>query len=212
MVPEQHLFHRPVVGERAFDTTEARLTDNSVANCASTGVLATPWMRIDLGGVYDVTNMSFVAFTSSDVFRNVEVRAGTSIAVRGGNANYLCGVFTVLMGQTLNVTCLDPAGQPVRARYINFFKPTVSDLGLCEVRVAGRPVPGVMAAMPFVDLPAANSSDWDRWPEDPIPRDLIQVREKKKEEMKMLGTPRASREFCPCRWVVPRVWGCVFAG
>ncbi|CAL8294829.1 unnamed protein product [Boreogadus saida] len=119
------------VAERAIDgNSDPEYKHNS---CTHTNSTAKPWWRLELPGVYRVSE---IQVTNRNIARErlngVEVLIGNSMA-NNGNDNPRCAIINDDPGcLTQTVKCLGMEG-----RFINFYRSSDIFLQLCEVKVYG---------------------------------------------------------------------------
>ncbi|XP_058240216.1 fucolectin-like [Hemibagrus wyckioides] len=107
-------------------------------SCACTNADNSPWWRVDLLAVYDISNVIITnrGDCCPERINGAEIHIGNSL-VNNGNSNPRCVVIpSIPAGASANYTC------NMRGRYVNIIIPNVAQhLTLCEVEVYGVPVP-----------------------------------------------------------------------
>ncbi|XP_030230654.1 fucolectin-like [Gadus morhua] len=119
------------VAERAIDGNSSPQWDQG--SCSHTHSLAKQWWRLELPGVYRVSE---IHVTNRNEFREwlngIEIFIGNSRA-NNGNDNPRCAIINDDPGcLTQTVKCWGMEG-----RFINFYKSSSGYLQLCEVKVYG---------------------------------------------------------------------------
>ncbi|KAG7267749.1 hypothetical protein CRUP_019654 [Coryphaenoides rupestris] len=106
-------------------------------SCTHTGGGAKPWWRLQLPGVYRVSEIEVTNRNAHEQGLNdVKIAIGNSL-VNNGNNIPRCGIIYHIPGKlTQTVQCRGMEG-----RFINFFKCQKTHLTLCEVKVYGELVP-----------------------------------------------------------------------
>ncbi|XP_026995064.2 fucolectin-like [Tachysurus fulvidraco] len=132
--------------------------------CASTNLENSPWWRVDLLAVYDISNVIITnrGDCCPERINGAEIHIGNSL-INNGNNNPRCVVISSIpAGASVSYTC------NMQGRYVNVIIPGPSHfLTLCEVEVYGVQVPVTKKA--FLRLKFNSSQDLS----NPIMRDKV---------------------------------------
>ncbi|KAF5900043.1 fucolectin-like, partial [Clarias magur] len=136
----------------------------SSGSCTHTNADYSPWWRVDLLEVYDISTV--IITNRGDACANringAEIRIGNSL-VNNGNNNPRCVVISsILAGASVSYSC------NMMGRYVNVIIPNINQyLTLCEVQVYGVKVPVLKRT--FLKLKINSSVDFN----NPTIKDII---------------------------------------
>ncbi|XP_058240217.1 fucolectin-like [Hemibagrus wyckioides] len=115
-----------------------RASDLRLSSCTHTNADNSPWWRVNLLAMYDISNVIITnrGDACAERLNGAEIHIGNSL-INNGNNNPRCVVIPSMpAGASVNYTC------NMRGRYVNVIIPNVIQyLTLCEVEVYGVPVP-----------------------------------------------------------------------
>ncbi|KAM9450173.1 fucolectin-like [Clarias gariepinus] len=138
---QSSLFSNSVPANLAIDGNKA--SSFTSYSCACTVCENSPWWRVNLLAVYDISDVIVTnrGDCCAERIHGAEIHIGNTL-VNNGNNNPSCVVISsIAAGTSANYTC------NMRGRYVNINIPNITQfLTLCEVEVYGVPAPVIKRA------------------------------------------------------------------
>ncbi|KAI7813804.1 hypothetical protein IRJ41_001912 [Triplophysa rosa] len=100
--------------------------------CSSTGYESSPWWRLDLLDVYDISTVVITARSDccAQQINKAEIRIGNSLENNGNNNPICATVNGIPVGLSVLYSC-----NGLKGRYVNVLMPIVEHLSFCELEV-----------------------------------------------------------------------------